>query len=376
MKTFDLIILGGGISGLGIARAAAQRNLSTALLEAHSCGSATSNNTLRIIHGGFRYLQTGDLPRVVTSLLDQKALLREAPDALAALPCVMPLARFGLKSRLPVSCAALLYATLMRLCGSPLKTPSILSVADINGSIPLLRGLAPHGALCWHDAVMTEPQKVTELLVRGLLVRGLPVRGSLSEHVTIYENTAVQSVVKNGDHFEVRDTKGGLWCSRFVVNALGPWLPHVSVPAELQGIRPRWSRGFNITIARQLDPTYGIGVQSADGRLFFTLPRGSGSSIGTYYLPDSNKGLPPTVSEAELENFISAFNSALPGANVRLAEVSGVDVGLLPMLNDTPAGPKLYANGRIHKAGGYIEVLSTKYTTFRSQGRAVVRAIS
>ena len=365
VEVHDLIILGGGISGLGVAREAARRGLKTVLLEARTCCGGTSNNTLRIIHGGFRYLQNGDLPRVCKSLLDQKAILKEAPDAVAPLPCVMPLARFGLKSRFPVSCANLLYGALMRLSGSPLKAPHILSSAAVDSSIPLLRGLAPHGALCWYDAMMLEPEKVTETLLRQIA----------SGPVSILENTAAVRVELHGEVYEVHDSTGGVRRARAVVNTLGPWLSSVQLPHELVGTRPRWCKGFNITISRQLDPKHGIGAESRDGRLLFCVPRGVGTAIGTWYTALPNNSTEATASGDEIEKLIQAFNAALPGANVRSSEVIGVDVGVLPMLADSPRGPQLIAHERLHSQRGYIEVLSTKYTTFRSQARRVVRLL-
>lgn len=365
VDTYDLIILGGGISGLGVAREAARRNMKTLLLESRACTGATSNNTLRIIHGGFRYLQHGDLPRVVKSLLDQGALLHEAPHAVAPLPCVMPLARFGLKSRVPVSCAALLYGAIMRLCGSPLTRPSVISAAQVDAEIPLLRGLAPHGALCWHDALMVDPHRVTEMLLREIH----------TGRVTVLENTPVASVVRANDLFEVTDASGTVRRSRAVINTLGPWVSRVDIPSYLQGEQPLWCKGFNITISRQLDPTFGIGVQSDEGRLFFCVPRVTGTAIGTWYVADANEGEAPRAHDEEIQLFISAFNRALPGANVRADEISGVDVGVIPMIKDSPTGPELLANERIHTAGLYAEVISTKYTTFRTQGRKALRAI-
>ena len=82
------------------------------------------------------------------------------------------------------------------------------------------------------------------------------------------------------------------------------------------------------------------------------------------------------MSEEEIEELVSAFNAALPGANVHRSEVTSIDVGLLPMQSDSPQGPVLVANERIHTVGRYAEVLSTKYTTFRSQGRKALAAVS
>lgn len=366
MEPFDLIILGGGISGLGVAREASRRKVKTLVLEAGRCGGATSDNTLRIIHGGFRYLQNGDLPRVIKSLRDQKAALRDAPDAVAPLPCVMPLSRFGLKSRLPAACAALMYRCIMRLCGSPLPAPRIMRAVEVHREIPLLRGLAPHGALLWHDAVMLEPRKVTETLLSELS----------QGPVTVIEGVKAKGVAVAEGVYEVLAESGDLYHARAVISTLGPFLGSVAVPEQLAGDRPLWCKGFNVTISRQLDPSFGIGVVGEKGRLFFCVPRGTGSAIGTWYLPHPNDGSPIMVYDEEIEELVSAFNTALPGANVHRSEVTSVDVGLLPMESDSPSGPKLLANERIHAVGRYVEVLSTKYTTFRSQGRQALAKVS
>lgn len=362
MESFDLIIVGGGISGLGLAREAAQSGYSTLLLEANRCGEATSNNTLRIIHGGFRYLQHLDLPRVIRSLNDQTALIKECPDAVKPLPCLMPLARTGLKSKYPVLCATLMYGGIMRLNRSPLPAPKIVSNKELQATIPLLQNQAPNGALCWHDALMVDPSAISTHLKTA----------ASSHKAVIRENTPVASITKDGSVFTVSSTNGETFRTRCVITTLGPFLNSVHTPQELRAPRPLWCRGFNVTISRQLDPTYGISAESADKRLFFCVPRGSGTAIGTWYVPHPDPLTAPRVSDQEIEQFLQAFNAALPTARVTTNELTSIDVGILPMHSVTARGPQLIAHERIHANGGFIEVLSTKYTTFRSQAQATL----
>ena len=366
METFDTIIIGGGISGLGVAREVAYAGRSTLVLESGTCGNATSNNTLRIIHGGFRYLQNLDLPRVIKSLNDQSALINEVPTAVQALPCLMPLTRFGMKSRIPVTCATLLYGTIMRANGSPLPAPHIISPEKIHSTVKTLRSKAPHGALCWYDGVMTDPGAITRYLMTQITTAG----------GTIREATPVERIAGRNNTFTVHTANGVTFGARCVVNTLGPWLDTVQAPSELAGFRPKWCKGFNLIIKQQLDPTYGIGVQSADGRLFFCVPRGTGTAIGTWYLPHADISVPPSVSEHEIAQFLHAFNASLPEAGITKHDIVHIDVGILPMERTSSAGPQLIAHERIHEREGYIEVMSTKYTTFRSQGRRVADIVT
>ncbi len=365
VETLDTIILGGGISGLGVAREVASAGYSTLVLEAGTCGNATSNNTLRIIHGGFRYLQNFDLPRVIKSLNDQSTLIHELPDAVQPLPCLMPLSRFGMKSRLPVTCAALLYSAIMRANGSPLASPHIVSPEKIHSTVKALRTNAPYGALCWYDGVMTDPGAVTTHLTNAITSTGGSIR----------ERTPVQRIEGGNKSFTVHTASGERFTAKCVVNTLGPWLGSVQIPERLAGFRPRWCKGFNLVIKQQLDPTYGIGIQSADGRLFFCVPRGTGTAIGTWYLPHPDISVAPTVSEHEIAQFLHAFNASLPEAGITKHDIAHIDVGILPMDRTSPAGPQLIAHERIHECEGYIEVMSTKYTTFRSQGRRVAGVV-
>jgi len=365
VETFDVIILGGGISGLGVAREVVSAGRSTLVLEAGTCGNATSNNTLRIIHGGFRYLQSFDLPRVIKSLNDQSALIAEVPNAVQPLPCLMPLTRFGMKSRIPVTCATLLYGTIMRANGSPLPTPHIISSQKIHSTVRTLRSKAPYGALCWHDGVISDPGAITRHLMTHITTAG----------GTIREATPVERIEGRHNNFTVHTANGETFAARCVVNTLGPWLGTVQVPSELAGYRPRWCKGFNLIIKQQLDPTYGIGVQSADGRLFFCVPRGTGTALGTWYLPHPDISVAPSVSEHEIAQFLHALNASLPEAAITKHDIVHIDVGILPMEGTSPAGPQLIAHERIHEREGYIEVMSTKYTTFRSQGQRVAGVV-
>ena len=367
----ELIILGGGISGLGVAQAAAELGISTLVLEASEIASATSNNTLRIIHGGFRYLQKLQFLRVIQSLRDQTSVATSFPDAVSPLSCLMPLKRFGLKSRLPVSLAALLYGAAMKLNRSPLTVPRVLSYKELNALAPELAIRAPYGALCWHDLVMTDPLAIAKKLTDEIAKKGAVIR----------TNTIVTSVVKEKNGYKVKTNTGEEFIAPRVVNTLGPWVRSIDTKALTkisQSSELKWCLGFNLIISRQIHPTHAIAVESPDGRLFFAVPRGDKTAIGTWYTPCSallprDIGKKPEISSDELEKFITSWNHAWPEQRISQAEITATDCGILPMRRDGPKGPELYGAEIINCEDGYCEVLSTKYTTFRSQGRRVLK---
>lgn len=372
MHHYEITIIGGGIAGLGVAEACAARGVNALVLEAHKTAQATSDNTLRIIHGGFRYLQQANLARVIRSLHDQSSVARDFPEATRPLACIMPLAKSGLKSRIPVTLAAYLYGSLMRVCGSPLPVPSVLSHQELKALAPDLAAHSSHGALCWHDLVMTDPSLIASTITERITSRG----------ITVQEETPVKAITETDSGFEVIAHNGERFQSRSVVNTLGPWLHSIDIPAHLKGHHPQWCLGFNIIISKQLHPTHALGVQSPDGRLFFCVPRARGTAIGTWYIPcdapssDSIRKA-PSVPESEIARFIESFCSAHPGVALSQSDIVSVDAGILPMKATSSAGPVLYGSEILHRSqsGRYVEVLSTKYTTFRSQGERVVNAL-
>lgn len=367
MRRYEIIIIGGGISGLGVAARACQLGLSPLLLEAKSVAAATSNNTLRIIHGGFRYLQQLNLPRVIRSLNDQTKILSRFGDAVAPLPCLMPLSARGLKSKPFVAVAALSYGAIMKLNSSPLPAPKVLSQAELKTIAPELAPHAPNGALLWHDVVMRAPLKLAHALTQEISQSG----GETREH------SPVAAISKDSDGFQITLTSGEILSAERVVTTLGPWLDTIQIPSNLRGIRPKWCLGFNLVSSRQLHPTHAIAVQSRDGRLFFCVPRGSGTAIGTWYVsaqaPDSLT--PSSPSEQEIASFLESFNKAYYGPGIKRDEIASIDYGLLPACGDSPTGPVLYGEELLHQSSGYCEVLSTKYTTFSSQAERVLRAV-
>ena len=113
-QEFDILIVGGGIHGVTLAREAALAGLSVALVEKSDFGSATSANSLKILHGGIRYLQQANLPRVRQSVIERRTMLQIAPHLVEPLPCAMPTYGHGMKSKEVMFCGLLAYDLLSR----------------------------------------------------------------------------------------------------------------------------------------------------------------------------------------------------------------------------------------------------------------------
>lgn len=362
---YDVAIIGGGISGLGVALAAIPLGITVSVFEKGEICSATSASSLRIIHGGFRYLQTANIARVIQSVKAQRELLDRYPAHIKPLPCIMPLAASGLKSKLPVSGALSFYSALYKFLTGKSHDGSILCAKEIHEHVPILKERALHGALKWWDAQVVDLDDFIATLLHELK----------QSQCSINVGTAVTGLRGADDGYQLTLADGSQIAARYVVNTTGAWIDKEQF-WPVAPSRTHWALGFNIVLNRSFESTYGVGIQSALGRLFFLTPRGSGSSaIGTWYIPF--KGLPDraTVSDEEIANALSEVKEVLPEFAATRDDVCSVEIGVLPMKGVHAGEPVLLGSEVIKTDVRYASVLSTKFTTFLSQGRAVLREL-
>src|SRR5690349_18812461 len=166
-RTFDVLVVGGGIYGLAIAYDAALRGLAVALVERDDFGSGASFNHLRTIHGGLRYLQSFDLARARESVRERRTLARIAPHAIAPLPFALPLYRSILRGKLALRAGFLLdrVVSMGRNRGVPsshrLPGGRVYSRGSAIQHFPGLKRQGLRGAAVWHDYVTLEPDRLT-----------------------------------------------------------------------------------------------------------------------------------------------------------------------------------------------------------------------
>lgn len=366
----QLLVVGGGVSGIGVALAARARGISVLVLERDRALSATSANSLRIIHGGFRYLQTLDLARALRSLRDQRRLLESFPDSIVPLPCLMPLADGGLRSARPLQLAQRVYRLFGTVTGAGRPEGRVLTPFKVQREFDELSGQLPNGAFLWYDALIADLDRFHASLLDHAFASGVLLR----------EHCAVHAIRPQGSGFAVTLNSGETLVAPAVVNAAGPWINQgmsknfVALP-DLAGMQ--WARAFNVVVRRQLHPRVAVAGNGDGGRMLFAVPRGSGTALGTWYEPSRFEHHEEACvpSEQGLRALLSAARVAYPHWQIDEGDIEQIDCGLLPMRAMRRGEPVLYGSERIAQRGGYVELLSTKYTTFLSQGERVMRAL-
>lgn len=394
-KVYDVAIVGGGVCGASVARDATLRGLTVALLEKGDFGGATSANSHKIIHGGLRYLQHGDLKRMRQSIRERTILMRIAPHLVHPLPFLIPTYKGLWQGRLAMS-AALKLNDLISLDRNRRLEPHkqiprgrMISKDECLQLCPGLdeRGLTGGALFC--DAQIYNADRLTLSLLSSAAEGGADpanyaqVTGFLQKKNRI---TGLQAKdVLSGDHVDVR--------ARVVVNCSGPWIDHVmnfaKTGRQRKGIK--WLKGL-VLVTRPLVKKIAVGIPSRSEytdqdaivnkgyRYLCITPWRNSSLIGTFQVAYDGEADDFGVHEDDIDCFIREVNAAFPGAGIRTDDVRFVYAGLLPraIADDGTSNVQLMKNYKIRDheieegIEGLISVISVKYTTARDAAEKTV----
>ena len=396
-KVYDLVIVGGGIYGAWIAWDATLRGLAVALLEKSDFGAATSANSLKIIHGGLRYLQHADLVRVRQSVREQKTLMRVAPHLVHPLPVLIPAYGHGRRGKEILSLALLMHELISfdrNYAADPQKhipRGRTISKEEIMRLLPAVRQQGLAGGIIFYDAQVHNSERLLLSVLRSAAKAGAALANYVEVTGFLNHGGGIAGVqarnVLTGERFDVR--------GKTVVNTSGPWA--FRLLGHLNGRRVNCQAPFvkaiNL-ITRPIFERYAVGI-SGENRyhnagalfnkgtnfLFFTPWRGH-SLIGTTYLdydgnPDNLK-----VTEKDIQNFLDEINQACPSARLRRNDVTFVHGGLLPSSGRNPKTGTVqlakhcqFYDHRKNGVNGLLSVIGVKYTTARQVAAQAVDLI-
>jgi glycerol-3-phosphate dehydrogenase len=384
---FDLLVVGGGVTGASIARDAALRGLRVALIEARDFGGANSANSLKIVHGGLRYLQHLDMPRMRASIRERSTWLRIAPHLVEPLPVVAPAWQSG-RHRLQLLRAALAINDVVSFDRNrgvdpdrQLPAGRQVSREECLRLVPELESPALTGGVLFHDAQMYSAERLTLAVVRGAAAAGAVVANYVECSGPLLGAGALAGVVAldrlTGTRFRIR--------ARFVANAAGGEAD--AVVGRLLGRPPRSITPLSIAVNLQL-PGRGhrvaFSLPDADfvnerrgkaGRQLFVTPWRGTTLFGTGHFPLEKSGAASVQAERAAEAFLAEVNRSWPGEPLRPDDVEIVHSGFLPV--SRAGGVHLLKRHRIidHAEDGAPSLLTihaVKYTTARLVAQEVV----
>lgn len=375
MSRYDLLIIGGGINGLGIAADASARGLSVLLVEKGDYGGGTTSASSRLIHGGLRYLQYGEVGLVAESLRERGILVRTRPHLVRPIELLIPAYRGLPPPGWKIGAGLALYALLAR---DPLfPPPSRLSVAAARDREP---GLAVEGLTGGHvywDAQMEFPERLCVELMLETAAAGGEVRNHTRVVAFRVEGGRVAGASLRdeitGEQTEVD--------AAITINSAGPWVDEVNrllpdpPPRVIGGtwgthlvlpVRPDGPRGALYAAARK------------DGRPVFLLPWDRRLLVGTTDVPFTGDPDSLRVEDWEIEYLLAEANRLFPGCEYAAADVQWTTLGVraLPASGRPAAAVTrrhfLIDHERSHGIPGLASVVGGKLTTYRSLAAEVV----
>ncbi|MDQ2827186.1 MAG: glycerol-3-phosphate dehydrogenase/oxidase, partial [Actinomycetota bacterium] len=358
---FDVLVVGGGITGAGVALDAASRGLRTALVERDDFGSGTSSRSSKLVHGGLRYLRQGDYRLVAQALAERRRLLHNAPHLVRPLPFLVPSygSRAGLRA---VSSALWLYDL---AGGFRIGLHRRLSPADTLARAPALRSQGLTGAHLYLDAQADDARLTLAVARTAVLDHGAVAANHA--RVTALEPGGAQ-VEADGHTLEID--------ASIVVSAAGVWADELAGAAR-PSIRP--AKGVHVTVPAERIPTDVALVLPvrADGRTVFVVPwPGTGRVyIGTTDTDYDGPLDSPVCTGADVDYLLDAVNASLTTA-LEPADVVGTWAGLRPLVAEGAHGRRSSDLSRRHRVSrtpeGLVTISGGKLTTYRAMASDTV----
>lgn len=394
---FDLLVVGAGAFGASAAWEAALRGLSVALIDAGDFGYATSANCYKVIHGGIRYLQHADVPRLRASARERSVYFRIAPHLTAPMPVAVPTYGRGKQGKLFLRTGLHVYDALTADRNRMVEAPErhvpkhrVLSRGETLAAFPGLDASGLTGAAVFHDGQMYSPERLTLAFVKSAAKRGAVVANYLRATHLRRQGRRVCGV-------EAVDEISGeslFIAAKSVLNTAGPWaerwLQHQGIAVDKPSTFSRdayfvvnrpWSSTMALALqARTHDPD---AVLARGARHLFCMPWRQQTIIGVWHrvwdgAPDSVH-----VPEAHLQAFVDEVNAAMPSLALAVDDVAYWNAGLV-LFGDAQTSDehlsygkrsRFIDHGAHHATPGLFTLIGVRYTTARAEGVAAIDAI-
>lgn len=371
MEQYDLLVIGGGINGLGIATDAAARGLSVCIVEKGDWGGGTTSASSRLIHGGLRYLQYGEIDLVRESLRERGVIVRQRPHLVHPLSLLIPAYKDAPMPKWMVGVGLGMYHLLAH---DPIfPAPAPLSLMATREREPALNAEGLTGGFAYPDAQMEFPERFCVELVQETVAAGGTVRSHTRVTELIGDGLNVKGAVLQ-DELTGGETRVG---ARIIVNAAGPWLDAVNRllgpvhPPKMIG--GTW--GTHLILPMRPGSPQGpiYATAKKDGRPFFLLPWDDRLLVGTTDVKfTGNDPDDLQVEPWEIGYLLEETNQLFPLANYLASDVETTTVGVRPLpVSDKNAGAVtrrhyLVDHAEKHGIQGLASIVGGKLTTYRS----------
>jgi len=396
---FDLVIIGGGITGACLAHDAALRGLRVALVEKNDFGMSTSSASSKLLHGGIRYLQKLQFGKVRESARERTYFQIIAPHITTTIPFLIPTIQGSImKGRAALLAGMNLYRTICSGLNGLVSDPSkkvefgaFFSKSKVLEQVPMLKAIGGlSGAHTLFESHMHNSERMTLAFIKSAVHNGSQAANHVAVQRLISTDERITGVhcrdTLSGEEFQIE--------AKMVVNAAGPFLPGIN--SQIESLRlfkntTGFSKGVHIVV-RQLEEKYALALSSGKkteglvtrgGRHIFMIPWRGRTLIGTTNVPFADKLDEIRVTDKDIDDFLQDINAIVPGLSLENGDVHYAFAGLYPLISDEIKTDTYQGTGEYQVVDhseqggpeGIVSVMGAKYTTARAIAEQAVDLI-
>ncbi|MCK9418508.1 MAG: glycerol-3-phosphate dehydrogenase/oxidase [Nitrospirae bacterium] len=368
-RQFDVIVIGGGITGAGAARDAALRGLSCLLLEKGDFASGVTSKSTRLIHGGLRYLANFEMDLVAESLIERAILRKQAPYLIHPMPILIPIYKEDPHGRAVMSIGIHLYDLLSHEKDIPHYFTS--NRGKTLGFEPRLNREGLIGSALFYDHQITMPER--------LVIENIISAREAGARLLNYVRAERIEEVNGGVVVTAKDTLTGMastFRSKVLINAAGPWIDRVRHSGNLDQKKIIFpTKGIHLVLPKLSNQA--LFVTSRDGRMFFIIPLEAYSLIGTTDTKYNGDLDEVYADQDDVEYLLTESRRILPKMNLTKESILYSYAGIRPLAFSGRSESKISRKHRVIREGRnnrIITIAGGKLTTYRNMAKDVVDA--
>lgn len=367
--SFELLIIGGGITGAGIALDAASRGIKTALVEKGDFASGTSSKSTKLIHGGLRYLGQGDFGLVQEVGKERAIVFENAPHLVVPEKMLLPLVKGGTYGRLSTALGLTVYDLLAAVKKEERR--SMLSKNKVLELEPLLnKELTKSG--CVYSEYRTDDARLTiEILKTATNYEALPIN-----YIEVTDLAYNGDKVCGAKYRDVLTGDIGIISANYTVNAAGPWVDKIrNKDNSLYGKRVHHTKGVHLVVPKEKLPVnHALYFDAFDGRMIFAIPRGKITYFGTTDTNFDGTLESPTTSKEDVSYLLKAINNMFPSCKINKNDISSSWAGIRPLIHQEGKAPsEISRKDEIFESqSGLLSIAGGKLTGYRKMAKRIV----
>jgi glycerol-3-phosphate dehydrogenase len=373
-QSFDVLVIGGGITGAGIALDASSRGLHTGLIEMQDFAAGTSSRSTKLVHGGLRYLKQLQFKMVADVGKERAIVYENGPHVTTPEKMLLPFYKGGTFGPLTTNIGLLFYDLLAGVHKNERR--KMLTEADVIEKEPLLRRRNLRGAGLYVEYKTDDARLTIEVLKKAVQLGARAINYTKAIGF-IYEGDNLTGVsvkdLLSGEMYEIQAKK--------IINATGPWVDHVrELDLSKDGKTLHLTKGVHLVFNQQDFPLkQAVYFDGPDGRMIFAIPRGEKTYVGTTDTSYKGDMIRPDVTKEDKQYILQAIHYMFPSLQLKINQIESAWAGLRPLIaaEDTNDPGEISRKDEIfYSPTGLISIAGGKLTGYRKMAENIIDVVT